>query len=275
MREIPMWRDREAGGCALSIETQAFCNHLCGQCPRNLDPTRSRWHRDGSPIMDKMPTKMVERLIDEAAEMGWRGPIHFSHYSEPLVDDRFIHFCKYALAKGLKPELYTNGSLLTPELIRELNPILPYVVISFNSPGSQRYWNSRFNGPRVKVDSAYQVLIWNPNTEQLNAAIARAKGTPCTGPPLIAFRINYDGQMSMCYADFNNEFGLLNATDHSLEDLWFGEEHTRAVKEMAIPGSRAKRKLCSVCPQVFPSEGTYIKVEHKAPVPPEGWWKYF
>lgn len=273
MRKIPMWRSRDAGGCAISIETQAFCNHTCAQCPRNLDPTRSRWHEDGSPIMDKMSTRMVLRLIDEAAAMGWKGPIHFSHYSEPLVDDRFVQFCKYAISRGLKPELYTNGSLLTPELIRELNPILPYVVISFNSPGSQRYWNSRFNGPRVRIDNAYQVLIWNPDKDKLRAAIDRARGTPCTGPPMIAFRINYDGQMSMCYADFNNEFGLLNAKDHSLEELWFGEEHTRAVNEMAWPGSRAKRKLCSVCPQVFPEKGTYVEVKGKAPIPPPDWWK--
>lgn len=268
-----MWMSRAAGGCAISIEIQAYCNHLCRECPRNLDPTRSRWHSDGTPIMDRMPTEMVENLIDQAADMGWQGPIHFSHYSEPLWDERFTYFCRYALSKGLKPELYTNGSLLTPELIAALDGLVPYVVISFNSPGNQKYWQGRFRKTRVKVDSAYQVLIWNPRKDLLHAAIEKARGTPCTGPPMVAFRINYDGQMSMCYADFNNEFGLLNATDHSLEELWFGEEHVRAVKEMAQPGSRARRKLCSVCPQVYPSEGTYVKVENKPLIPPNGWWK--
>ena len=272
MRPIPMWLDRAKGGCALCVEISSYCNHNCKECPRTLDPTRSRWHPDGSPIMDRMPTKLVEDLIDQAAELGWRGPIHFSHYSEPLWDDRFTHFCRYAISKGLKPELFTNGSLLTPELVAEIDGLVPYVVISFDSPGSQDYWQGRFKKSKVRITKAYQVLIWNPNTKLLNAAIMRARGTPCTGPPLVAFRINYDGQMSMCYADFNNEFGLLNATDHSLEELWFGEEHVRAVREMARPGSREKRALCRVCPSVFPDKGTYVKVMNRLPVPPEDWW---
>jgi hypothetical protein len=272
MRQIPLWMKRKRGGCAISIETQAFCNHFCEPCPRNLDPTRSRWHPDGSPIMDKMPTSMVEDLIGQAADMGWRGPIHFAFYSEPLYDKRFVRFVKYAKRKGLIPELHTNGSYLTDELIKEIDGWLGYVTISFNSPGSQEFWRSKFKRTKIRVDRRYQVLIWNKNTKLLNAAIERARGTPCTGPPMIAFRIQYDGQMAFCYADMNNEFGLLNAYNHSLEELWFGKEHVKALKEMAQPGSREKRELCSICPQVYPDEGTYVEVERSA-VPPENWWK--
>ena len=272
-KAISMWKNREAGGCAISIETSAYCNHFCAECPRNLDPTRSRFNPDGTPIMDRMPTFMVESLIDQAAELGWQGPIHFSHYSEPLWDDRFTRFCRYAVSKGLKPELFTNGSLLTPELIEEIDGLVPYVVISFNSPGSLEYWQSRFKHSKVRITQKYQVLIWNPRTELLEEAISRTRDKPCTGPPMVAFRINYTGQMSMCYADFNNEFGLLNATEHSLEELWFGEEHVKAVQEMAKPGSRKKRKLCSICPEVYPDKGTYVSVDNRLPVPPAWWWE--
>lgn len=266
-----MWLDRAKGGCALCIETQAYCNQECPECPRTLDPTRSRWRENGEPIRTQMPTEKVYDLINQAVDMGWQGPIHFSHYSEPLVDPRFMDFSRYALKKGLTPELFTNGSLLTKELVKEIDGVIPYVVISFRSPGSQRFWETVFKKSRVRITKSYQVLIWNPRKDLLNAAIMRAKGTPCTGPPLVAFRINYDGQMSFCYSDFNNEFGLLNAADHSLEELWFGEEHVRAIKEMAQPGSREKRALCRVCPQVFPGKGTYVKV-NRLPVPPENWW---
>lgn len=259
MRPISMWRSRQNKGCAISIETQAYCNHFCSQCPRNLDPTRSRW-RNGEPIMDQMPTRMVEDLIGQAADMGWEGPIHFSHYSEPLVDKRFVKFAEYASARGLVPELFTNGSLLTEDLIRAIDGLVPYVVLSYNTPGIQEYWQSKFKKSKVKISKRYQILIWNPNIDLLDEAIRRVKDKPCIGPPMVAFRINYDGQMSMCYADFNNEFGLLNARDHSLEELWFGEEHVRAVEEMSLPGSRQNRALCRICPEVYPDKGTYVEV---------------
>ena len=269
-KAIPMWKQRQAGGCALSIETQAYCNHTCPECPRTLDPTHSRWNPDGSPIKMRMPTEKVYDLINQAAEIGWRGPIHFSHYSEPLYDPRFVDFCRYAKSKDLVPELFTNGSLLTKELVEKIDGLVPYIVLSFNAPGSQRFWQSLFKQSRVRITKSYQVLIWNPRKELLEESIKQVIDKPCVGPLFSAFRINYDGQMSMCYADFNNEFGLLNAYEHTLEELWWGDEHVRAVKEMSKPGSRRERALCSVCPEVFPDKGTYVPVS-RADVPPESW----
>jgi len=214
-----------------------------------------------------MPTRKVYDLIDQSVDMGWSGPIHFSHYSEPLADPRFIEFSRYALKKGLTPELFTNGELLTKKLVKQIDGVIPYVVMSFRTPGSQRFWETVFKKSRVRITKSYQVLIWNPRTELLAKSIA---GKPCVGPLFSAFRINYDGQMSMCYADFNNEFGLLNAFDHSLEELWFGEEHVKAVDEMSVPGSRGRRKLCCVCPEVYPDKGTYVPVEH-VDTPPDDW----
>jgi len=219
-----------------------------------------------------MPTAYVFELIDQAVEMGWDGPIHFSHYSEPLIDPRFIRFCRYAKKKGLTPELFTNGSLLTRDLIKEIDGLVPYVVISFRSPGAQQFWQSLFKKSKVRITKKYQVLIWNPNKTLLQASINQVIDKPCIGPLFSAFRINYDGQMSMCYADFNNEFGLLNAFEHPLEDLWFGEEHIQAVKEMSIPGARRNRELCSQCPEVYPDKGTYVPVK-KPDLPPESWLK--
>lgn len=255
-----MWKDRKAGGCAISIETQAYCNHTCSQCPRNTDPTHSRWTAHGIPIMTRMPTTMVKDLINQAVDMGWNGPIHFSHYSEPLWDKRFVEFAEYSAVRGLIPELFTNGSLLTDELIERIDGLVPYVVISYNTLGSRGHWQSKFKKSKVRVSKSFQILIWSPSTNLLRNAVSRVRGKPCVEPLFSAFRINYDGQMSMCYADFNNEFDLLNAHDHSLEELWFGKEHVRAVKEMAKSGSREKRGLCQICPEVFPNRGTYVKV---------------
>lgn len=270
-KSIPMWSKRAEKGCAISIETQSHCNHNCPECPRTLDPTRSRWNTDGSPKIQQMPTEKVYDLIDQAADMGWRGPIHFSHYSEPLYDPRFIDFCHYAKGKGLVPELFTNGSLLTKSLIEQLDGLVPYIVISYRSPGSEDFWQSLFKKSRCRITRKYQVLIWSPDKELLQRSVAGVIDKPCVGPLFTAFRINYDGQMSMCYADFNNEFGLLNAFDHCLEELWYGEEHVNAVKEMSKHGSRRRRILCSGCPEVYPDRGTYVEYPHK-PIP-EDWVK--
>jgi MoaA/NifB/PqqE/SkfB family radical SAM enzyme len=269
MKAIPMWLDRKAGGCAISIETQAACNWRCPECPRTLDPTKSRFTENKS-ITTRMPTEKVRDLINQAADMGWKGPIHFSHYSEPLIDRRFVLFCRYAKRRGLIPELFTNGSHLTEKLISEIDGLVPYIVLSFRTPGSEEFWQSLFKKSRVRITDKYQVLIWNPKTKLLEDAINRVIDKPCVGPLFTAFRINYDGQMSMCYADFNNEFGLLNAFEHSLEELWFGEEHVAAVREMGIAGARRRRALCSGCPEVYPDKGSYVSVR-KPPLPPDDW----
>jgi len=258
-REIPMWWPREKGGCSLCIETQAECDNRCPECPRTLDPTRSRF-RDGEPIRDQMSTKMVLDLLRQARDMGWTGPVHFSHYSEPLLDPRFISFVNSAVRYGLKPELYTNGNHLSVDIIKKIDGIVDYIVISFRTPGTQDYWQSKFKKSKVNTCESYHVLIWNPNKPLLERAINDAKGKPCVGPLFSAFRINYDGQMSMCYADFNNEFKLLNAKDHSLEEMWFGDEHVNAVKEMSRLGARDGRKLCRECPEVYPDGGYYVPV---------------
>jgi hypothetical protein len=206
---------------------------------------------------------MVIDLLRQARDIGWQGPVHFSHYSEPLLDARFTSFVNTAVKYGLKPELYTNGNHLTNDIIRKIDGVIPYIVISFNTPGTQEYWQSFFKKSKVNTCESYHILIWNKNRELLERAINDAKGTSCVGPLFTAFRINYDGQMSMCYADFNNEFGLLNALDHSLEELWFGKEHVNAVKEMNGPGSRENRALCRRCPRVYPDGGYYVQVDSK------------
>jgi MoaA/NifB/PqqE/SkfB family radical SAM enzyme len=210
-----------------------------------------------------MDTKLVLDLLRQARDMGWNGPVHFSHYSEPLLDPRFLSFVDAAIKYGLKPELYTNANYLTDELIKKIDGVIPRITFSFRTPGTQEYWQSKFKKSQVYTCESYHVLIWNKNKPLLETAINDARGTPCVGPLFTAFRINYDGQMSMCYADFNNEFGLLNAKDHPLEELWFGSEHVNAVKEMSKPGSRENRALCRVCPRVYPDGGYYVPVESK------------
>jgi len=271
-KAIPMWRSRKAGGCALSVETISFCNGLCPECPRNTDPTKSRWHPDGTPIKEVMPSKHVYRIIDEAAELGWDGPIHLSHYSEPLLDPRIFKFAEYATDYGMMPELFTNGTRLTPSTIKQVDGLFPYIVLSYRTPGDKNYWQSQFKKSKVRTTDSYAVLIWGPDKELLRKSIDNIKDEPCINQPFTAFRINYNGQMSMCYADFNNEFGLLNAFEHSLEELWFGEEHVQAVQALSQRGGRQKFNLCRQCPRVYPDGATTVKVR-KPKIPPSSWFK--
>jgi len=204
-----------------------------------------------------MPTKKVYDLIDQAAEMGYWGCIHFGHYCEPLVDPRFVAFCRYAKEKGLKPELYTNGILLDDEMIKQVDGLCNPVVLSFRSSSNPRYQKFK-KSVVVGGGGVYDVLIWSPNKELLQKSIAKVIDKPCVNQLFTAFRINYNGQMSLCYADFNNDWGLLNAFDHSLEELWYGKEHVNAVKALSRPGSRRKFRLCRQCPEVYPDGGYHV-----------------
>lgn len=82
--KIPLWY-------IFLLESQAYCNLTCQYCPRNTDPTRSRF-RDGEPIREKMPTEKVHDLINQAAELGYGGWIGFHFFCEPTCDPRLVSF---------------------------------------------------------------------------------------------------------------------------------------------------------------------------------------
>lgn len=92
----------------LSWNTTNQCNLYCDHCYRDA----------GAKAEDELSTAEAKNLIDEAVKAGFR--IMIFSGGEPLLRPDLLELIAYAAARGLRPVLGSNGTLLTPDLAREL-----------------------------------------------------------------------------------------------------------------------------------------------------------
>jgi radical SAM protein with 4Fe4S-binding SPASM domain len=250
----------------LLIESQSFCNRACWFCPRTYDRSGKYLDSSRQPVIERMPTEKVLGLLDEAASLGFRGPVGFHHYSEPLLDDRALTFARAAGARGMKPDLHTNGDVLQDDasLCAEVARVYDSVVVGLYDhrtddelAEAQRFWRGRLAGthlsfspigpqgtssghsvgvPRARVPTNPRAVI--PDLTYPNA--------PCHRP-LVRMIIQYDGEMCQCCDDTTGVFALGNVHEHSLEALWYSDRHVSTVAAL-VDGRRADYELCRACP---------------------------
>lgn len=105
-----------------------ICNAECLFCPlETLKRKRGR-----------MDSKFVFRIIDEAMELGYEIICYF--LGEPLLEPRLFQFFDYIQQKGGKQELFTNASLITPEVAEKLGKYqYNKFVISFHGGNKESY----------------------------------------------------------------------------------------------------------------------------------------
>lgn len=92
----------------LSWNTTNQCNLYCDHCYRDA----------GAKAEDELSTAEAKNLIDEAVKAGFR--IMIFSGGEPLLRPDLLELIAYAAARGLRAVLGSNGTLLTPDLAREL-----------------------------------------------------------------------------------------------------------------------------------------------------------
>jgi 12,18-didecarboxysiroheme deacetylase len=117
------------------------CNLKCVHCYA---------HATGMIEKDEMDTTAGKALIDDLAQFGV--PVILFSGGEPLVRKDLPELAEYAVSKGLRAVISTNGTLITSELARTLKKIgLSYVGISLD--GMQKV-NDRFRGVAGAFDKA-------------------------------------------------------------------------------------------------------------------------
>lgn len=108
--------------------TQA-CNLACVHC---------RAGADCDPHPEELSTDEGKGLIDGIAEVG--KPILIMTGGEPLMRPDFFDLARYAMDKGLRAVLATNGVLITAEIARELASVgIPRVSISLDGPTAEEH----------------------------------------------------------------------------------------------------------------------------------------
>jgi 8-amino-3,8-dideoxy-alpha-D-manno-octulosonate transaminase len=96
----------------VNIETTSQCNIKCPYCPVNVVER-------GRHLMEDW---LFRKIIDELAEIGFKGRVSPHFYGEPLLDTRLPELCAYVRAR-LPPVnivIHTNGMRLTKQVFRDL-----------------------------------------------------------------------------------------------------------------------------------------------------------
>ena len=269
----------------LEIETFSHCNRACWFCPRTYDRSGKYHDATGAPVLRRMETAVVLDLLDQAADLGFRGSVAFCYLSEPLLDKRHFRFAEEARRRGMRPFLHTNGDAMRghDDLCRRVAETYDRVVVGLYDytcvqtlDEERRFWRSRLAG----TDLAFSEIGLNGAASGESSVTPRAltppdgrvripdmtyPNGPC-GRPTIRLIVQYDGVVCNCCEDVGDAFGLGNVHAASLRDIWYSDRHRQIVHDLAA-GHRAKYALCRRCPQ-FPSgprpDGERIRFEPRA-----------
>jgi MoaA/NifB/PqqE/SkfB family radical SAM enzyme len=250
----------------LLIEAHSFCNRSCWFCPRTYDRSGKYLTSSREPVTEQMPTDKIHSLLDEAAALGFDGPVGFHHYSEPLLDQRHLELAREATARGMKPDLHTNGDALRDDasLCVEVAQAYETIVVGlydYRTPdeldAAKRFWRERLSGAKLAfspigkqgADSGESVAVPRASVPSNPRMIVRDliyPNAPCHRP-LIRMIIQYDGEVCQCCDDTTGAFGLGNVYEDTIQDLWYSNHHVSTVSAL-LDGRRADYVLCGACP---------------------------
>jgi len=105
-------------------EITRSCNLFCAHC---------RSSSTASAYKDELSTKECLRLIDEIAEMG--KPVIILSGGEPLLHRDLFLIAGYAVGKGLRVVMGTNGTLITEDVADKLKAVpISRVAVSIDFP---------------------------------------------------------------------------------------------------------------------------------------------
>jgi 12,18-didecarboxysiroheme deacetylase len=101
---------------------------------------------------DELTTQQGKDLIDDLAEFG--SPVILFSGGEPLMRKDMPELAQYAVSKGMRAVISTNGTLIDEEMAKVLKEIgLSYVGVSLDG---MRETNDKFRGMKGAFDAALQ-----------------------------------------------------------------------------------------------------------------------
>jgi len=251
----------------LVIESHSYCNRSCWFCPRTHD--RSGAYRDskGRNLRHEMPTEQIMDLLDQAATLGFQGPVAFHFYGEALLDPRCVELGREARKRGMQPYLHTNADAMKTDtaLRRQVADVFESIVVGIYDYDTDEEledeiqdWRARLPGVDLKFSTIGRPDRGSARSMAVPRALAPVDArtripdlaytnAPCCRP-LVRLVIRYDGRICNCCEDARGAFDMGNANDQSLADLWYSKHHVRVVEDLQA-GRREKYELCANCPQ--------------------------
>lgn len=231
-----------------SIETCSGCTRRCATCLRQTYPDQDRihaWH--GRSV--QMPLPVIQRVLTELWDMGYRDAVGLNQYNEPLMDDRLPDIARFARNLGFpKVIIITNGDLLTPELARDFDGTVTQITLSgYDNRKSFTEVRGWFKKTHILLGSGKHRLSHYSPSNTLQEAIERLSLQPCFRRER-NFIVNHQGDCLMCCEEIVTQFDIGNVYRQPLADIWHGSRRQQIIRDLGRPGGRLKYVHCSICP---------------------------
>lgn len=232
----------------IEIETINRCNNDCSFCPANRNLDIRKTHR--------MDEALFKKIIDELAEMDYRGRVSLFSNDEPLLDNRILDFLIYARKKlpYAYHSMFTNGILLNEENYSVLLDNLDYLRINNYNDDMKlnnnivELLNKSIDEKNclveVEVRRKTQVLqnrggLSPNNNDKMNF------NSPCI-LPFVQMVIRPDGLVSRCCQDVYGNETLGDLKQNTIKEIFYGEKYMNYRKAM-LEDNRCSLEYCNSC----------------------------
>jgi radical SAM protein with 4Fe4S-binding SPASM domain len=219
----------------INIETTAFCNRQCEYC---FNHPKFQAREKGV-----MKPNLYAKIMAELEAMKFKGVIKLSFFGEPLMDNRIKLFTKMARESCPKAEIRinTNGDFLTENLLRDLiraglnTMILTDYNNNFKKLARKYYWV-------VKRRMEHGFRKYN----RLGKVFPEKKNDKANKPCIIkGLVIDWKGNYGVCCNDYYTSFGLGNAEEMGVLEVWNSTKFKNIRKKLAE--SRNFFEQCKGC----------------------------
>ena len=236
--------------CQVEIETINRCNGHCDFCPVNA--------RDEKRPLKRMSDELFVSIVMQLEEIGYDGKLSLFSNNEPLLDKGIVWKYKYAKehVPDAKLQLFTNGTLMTLDLFKELAKYADEIVIdnymedlSLLDPVRKvsEYCECHpelKNKVTIALRNPHEILSSRGGDAPNRENVISFENDRCN-LPFEEMIIRPDGKLSLCCCDPYGRTTLGDLTKQTLLEAWFGEKY-RKVREALFKG-RSNYEHCKNC----------------------------
>lgn len=232
---------------AVLIETSTACNRKCSYCPNSI---YGRGDLKNQTLMDM---KLYKKIIDELAEIKFKGIIKPFYYNEPLLDKRLEEIARYTRQKLPENDIHiaTNGDFLTYQrylsLIKSGITSIHITTHRFGIPKHIQKLFEKIKNRDEKIRVHY-IFLNEDSILDNRGGLVKVKNKNSVPRCLISpetFQISCDGNVFLCCNDYFRKYTFGNVKNERIMDIWGKPAYIKLRKE--LKNKKFKYEICRKC----------------------------
>jgi hypothetical protein len=227
----------------VEVETDSRCNRACSFCPVSVAPRPA--HR--------MSEALFIDILDQLAEVGFRGRFSPHFYGEPLADPRLPALMAEVRARlpRAKVVIYTNGDLLGPERARALlDAGVALFIVTFEH-GPSAAWRRAAPTLRPAERRRFLVRSFEEGVEQpfnrggMMAFPGREYHQQACFAPASALVVDAWGKVRLCANDYQGEVEWGDLNTERIAAVW--AKPAFVAERRALLEGKFTKPICLAC----------------------------